>query len=157
MKRTDLQEPWTGTCVKVREHNGYDDSDWIATYYDGEKFVEALCGSTRFAFPVSATVDATPEIFELWRIECERRKEAARIEREKAEAENPTVGKRVEVVKGRKYKGLVGEIFWRGVNQFRTYYKNGYNDPDRLYNQTVGVKTEDGTKFFVPADYVAVI
>ena len=150
-------EKWTGCTVQVREYNGYDDSDFFATYWNGESFVEDLCGTTRFAFPCLADVDAAPEIIELWRAEqAIRRAAAAAIAAEK-EAANPTTGKRVRVLEGRKYKGMEGVIFWRGANKFRTYYRNGYNDPDALHNQNIGVKTDDGQKIFVPATYVVVI
>lgn len=150
-------EAWTGRTVKVREYNGYDDSDFYATYWDGEKFVEELCGTTRFAFPCSATVDATPEIMLLWKKECEKQAAIEREEMLKKMAADPTVGKRVSVVSGKKYKGLEGVVFWRGANQYRTYYRNGYNRPEDLHNQVLGIKKDDGTKFFIPATYVEVI
>lgn len=150
-------EKWTGCTVQVREYNGYDDSDFFATYWDGENFREEMCGTTRFAFPCSATIDATPEIMALWRAEqAVRRAAAAAIAAEK-EAANPTKGKRVRVLEGKKYKGLEGVIFWRGTNPFRTYCLNGYNDPAALCNQNIGIKADNGQTFFVPATYVVVI
>lgn len=146
--------PWTGCTVYVREHNGYDDSDWYCTYWNGEKFVEDLCGTTRYGFPISAHVDADEEIITLWQKELERRAEIRRIEIAERIKNDPTVGKTVVVIRGRKYKGLTGQIFWRGANQFRTYYRNGYNQPEN--NQVLGIKNGD-TKFFVPMEYVKVV
>lgn len=148
-------EAWTGMTVAVREKNGYDDSDWIATYWDGEKFVEDLCGTTRFAFPLSAHVDAPAEIMELWVIECKRRADEAKKIRLEKIANDPTVGKRVEIVKGRKHVGKIGIIYWRGYNKFKTYYKNGYNQPEN--NQILAVRTDSNEQFFVPMEYAQVI
>lgn len=148
------KHPWTGCTVYVRERNGYDDSDWYATYWNGEKFVEDLCGTTRCAFPVSASIDAPNEIMEMWEKELKRRAEIRRLEYAEKIKNDPTVGKIVVVIGGRKYKGMTGKIFWRGANKFRTYYRNGYNQPEN--NQILGIENGND-KFFIPMEYVKVI
>src|SRR5512135_3357303 len=52
-----------GAVVAVREVNGYNDSDFIATYYDEDGgFKEVEYATTRFwTYPNTAVVDATPE------------------------------------------------------------------------------------------------
>ena len=150
-------EAWTGKTVKLSERNGYDDSDFYVTYWNGEKFVEELYGTTRYSFMCEASIDAPEDIKILWRSECESRRNR-QLELEKAkEALNPTVGKRVKVIGGKKYKNIEGIIFWRGINKFKTFYKNGYSDPESLYNQVVGVKMDTSEKFFISADQVVVI
>jgi hypothetical protein len=71
----------------------------------------------------------------------------------------PKVGMRVTVVEGRKHKGKVGEIVWHGVDQFRG---RQYGSPFQqscanimgTHGFRVGVRADDGEKFFVPATYV---
>jgi hypothetical protein len=149
------KEAWHGMTVAIREENGYNDSDWIATYWDGEKFVEDLCGTTRFAFPISACIDAPENIMKLWTAERKRRADEHHRRVLEQIANDPTPGKRVEIVGGKKYKGKIGVIYWRGFNKFKTYYKNGYNQPEN--NQILAVSTDLGEQFFVPMEYARVI
>jgi len=73
----------------------------------------------------------------------------------------PNVGCRVTVVEGRKHIGKTGEVFWHGKD---AYSKSRYGSPFQnscsnivgTYGFRVGVKTEEGEKFFVPANYVKV-
>lgn len=76
-----------GKVVALRERNGYDDSDFYATYLgeDGG-FHETQYATTRgWTYPNGASVDATPEIHAAYRrhldgIERRRREESARIQ-----------------------------------------------------------------------------
>jgi ribosomal protein S4E len=61
------------------------------------------------------------------------------------EAAKPGAGKLVVVTKGRKHKGLIGEITWRGPNAFQ------HRGPDR-----VRIETKDGEVFFTSVDQVEV-
>ncbi len=57
-----------GMVVAEREMNGYDDSDFYATYWNGEKFVEEMVGTTRcWSYPCGSEVDAGPELMEKYR------------------------------------------------------------------------------------------
>src|SRR5262245_9977840 len=63
-----------GCVVALREMNGYDDSDFYATYYDAEKgtFEEVMYGTTRgWSYPNGAAVDAIPEIVALYEAHIE--------------------------------------------------------------------------------------
>lgn len=79
-----------------------------------------------------------------------------------ASAQRPSVGKSVEIVKGRKHKGKSGIVVWHGVNQFSDAFR--YCDSARLAlaeingreGYSVKVKMEDGNTFFVPAEYTLV-
>ena len=56
-----------GCVVKMREMNGYHDSDFYATYWNGEEFVETCYASTRgWTYPNGAMCDATPEVLDRW-------------------------------------------------------------------------------------------
>ncbi len=71
-----------GCVVSLREMNGYNDSDFYATYYDEatETFKQVCYGSTRgWCYPNGAAVDATEEIRALWEDEQLRRDRSYRI------------------------------------------------------------------------------
>ena len=77
-----------------------------------------------------------------------------------ASAQRPSVGKTVEIVGGRKYKGQVGVVVWHGVDKYSsTQYLSDARLALREINgregYRVAVKTATET-FFVPADYTLV-
>ena len=80
----------------------------------------------------------------------------AQIAREVA-AELPVVGKRVTIYKGRKHKGKTGVCIWRGKDQFagRQYGSDMQQAMgDAMgFRDRIGVRTDDGEKFFVPLRY----
>jgi hypothetical protein len=139
-----------GCVVELREGNHYHDSDFYATYYDMDSgaFKEVEYGTTRFwSYPNGANIDATPEIMALWEAHLKAIRDAARAREAAYIASLPTVGKTVRVVSGRKLeKGIKGKIFWHGANGFKTYYRNGYNQPNPY--ERLGIELEDGTKVF---------
>lgn len=144
-------EQFKGRVVAVVERNGYDDSDWYATYAvevdGGYEFKRALVGTTRFAWDGHLPpVDATDEVFAAYK--AQREAVWAKYDAEQAEAKAGTVdkGKRVVVVAGRKYKGKSGEVFWKGEDQYKPSYGSGFK------HYRVGVKFDDGEKGFLPAD-----
>lgn len=123
-----------GCVVNTREFNGYDDSDFYATYYDAEagEFREVMYATTRgWTYPCHATIDATPEVLELWKAERARRAEVAR----KLEAERlerlPSKGRRVRILpnkgKAKIYAGREAVVFWfeEQRSQFGTWSR-GY-------------------------------
>ena len=62
-KKYDLsKECFKGCVLALREHNGFDDSDYYALVYDKENdsFYEVEYATTRFACSSYAVVDATP-------------------------------------------------------------------------------------------------
>jgi len=148
-------------CVRDREANHYNDSDFYMTVFDEEKdcFKEIEYATTRaWTYPaMGSNVDATDELKERYaKVQAAIAAHYKKL-REEAEAKRPAKGKRVRVVKGRKHVGKEGKVFWQGANQFRTYYKNGYNKPSDDCNQRLGIQQDDGTKFFVPFQYAEVI
>lgn len=156
-----LYDTHTGLCVAEREKNGYNDSDFYMTVYvpESDSFQEICFASTRgWTYPCLASrVDAPPDIMVKYEKHLDECREARRRFFERQAAKNPTVGKTVRVIRGRKHKNKEGRIFWRGANQFRTYYHNGYNRPESLHNQRIGIETAKGERFFINADYVEVI
>jgi hypothetical protein len=59
-----------GTTIRLREMNGYDDSDFYALYYDATKgtFEEYMYATTRgWSYTACAVVDATPEVLALYK------------------------------------------------------------------------------------------
>lgn len=155
-----MKTSFVGCVVNLREMNGYDDSDFYATVWDADqqRFREIEYGTTRFwTYPNHANIDGTPEVMERYKAHLEAVRQYGNESLHQIEIADPTVGKTVDVIGGRKHKGKTGRIFWRGANQFRTYYRNGYNRPDAMSNQRLGIETESGEKFFIPAEQVKVI
>ena len=155
-----LKEYHKGLVVDLKERNWHDDSDFIAVIWDAEKKApfEIEYATTRaWTYANGAQVDASPEVMAEYQAHLARLAEASRKAAEEARMKDPVQGKRVKVVGGRKHLGKEGVIFWRGVNQFRTYYRNGYNRPEAPHNQRVGILMESGEKFFVPLPQVEVI
>ena len=141
-----------GAVVSMREMNGYDDSDFYATYFNAEsgEFEEVCYASTRgWTYPCNAVVDATPEIKEAYAAYVEAKEEADRVKREAILAAVPTVGKKVEIViskgKNKGLNGKVGEVFWYGQNKFARYV-----------DYRVGVLV-DGIKVFLSTNNVNVL
>jgi len=153
-----LYDTHTGLCVAQREMNGYNDSDFYMTVYEPEtdSFKEICFATTRaWSYPCFASkVDAPPEIMQKYEQHLREIQEQKCRLIEKQLADDPSKDKMVEVIRGRKHKGKVGLVFWRGVNKF----KSRYCDKNLLSNQVVGIEqVNTGQRFFVPADYVKVI
>jgi hypothetical protein len=135
---------YAGRILANREYNGYNDSDFSALV-EAEpgvfKWVEFA--STRGYCPWghTAPLDATDDVLD--RYEEAQRANAERLSGELRDIERREchIGSRVRVVGGRKYKGLEGTVFWRGVDRYRnnkmfTYYR-------------IGIDTDNG-RIFVP-------
>lgn len=151
ISKGQFEVTYEGLVLKTYERNGRDDSDFLAIVWDLEsnRPMHIEYATTRaWTYNNSAIVDATPEIqakYEAWRKECE---ELNRIKQAALDAADPKVGKELVVTGGKKHNGKSGRCFWRGANGFRTYYKNGYNQPDQAHNQRVGIETAEGEKFY---------
>jgi hypothetical protein len=135
-----------GCVVELRERNGYDDSDFLATYWNARegKFVEECYASTRgWSYPSGASVDATPEVKELWKAKKDADYERARLEWEAQEARRVSKGKPVRVVSGRKVvPGTVGECIWVG---------------DGAYGKRVGIRDAAGKVHWTAVSNVEVV
>lgn len=151
-----LKEFAKGCVVSLREMNGYDDSDFYATYWDEESgtFKETCYASTRgWTYPCGASIDASPELVEKY---LEYREGLTRdyyAARKAVEDAKPKAGKRVKVARAVRGKaalkgGETGTVFWYGVDSFSSKYNPGYR---------VGVELDEGRKVFVSAGAVEVI
>jgi hypothetical protein len=146
-----LYDTHIGVCIHDREHNGYDDSDFYMLVWNEEKqYAEEICfASTRgWAYPCYASKpDATKEVmdkYNAWKIARNKAKEDSIKDKE---LHTPNVGKMVKIIGGRKYKNLIGKVFYVGKNKF------GYSNRNNL---VIGVES-DSKKFFVPIEYGEVI
>lgn len=121
---------YEGAVLDTFERNGYDDSDFFAIVWDGEKVTSVEYATTRgWTYPNTATVDATDEVrakaTDWFRARAREREE--RLDR--AAAETPAVGKKVRVTKARtrgKAPIAAGTEGWvaaivPGVRSGRTY------------------------------------
>jgi|SRR5580698_1161983 hypothetical protein len=128
-------ETHIGFCIKEREANGYDDSDFYMTVWNPEthKPEEIEFASTRgWSYPCLAShVDATPEVMAEYRAYMLEREREAREARAAAEAAKPGRGKVLTVVRGRKVpRGTTGVCIWVGNGRF---------------GERVGIKDAEGT------------
>jgi hypothetical protein len=149
-----------GLCVSDREMNGYNDSDWYMLVFDPEteSFHEICFASTRgWTYPAyGSKPDATPEVMAKYAAHLATLAKAAQEAHERIADVTPEVGKRVEVIKGRKVpKGTTGLVFWKGAGT--KYSPNfGYSKhlivPDRL-----GIRDANGTAHWTSAANVMVI
>lgn len=81
-----------------------------------------------------------------------------------ASKECPSKGKRVEITRGRKHFGKVGEVFWHGIDKYSPagrYDGNAFQATMRVargrYGFRIGVLTDEGERFFCPADYAKIL
>jgi hypothetical protein len=136
-----------GLCIREREANGYNDSDFYMLVWDEQENrpKEIEFASTRgWSYPcLSSRVDATPEVLAKW-MEWERVKaEDYRANRIAEEAKRPARGKMLKVFKGRKVPvGTTGECFWIGESR---------------WGKRVGIKDAAGTVHWTAIDNVAVV
>jgi hypothetical protein len=114
-----MQTSHVGLVLSLREMNGYDDSDFYALVWNGEKGAteEIMYASTRgWTYPNGATIDATPEVRAAYDAYVESNRVAAEARRAAKQAATPERGKILRVVKGRKVpRGLTGECIWIGT------------------------------------------
>lgn len=142
-----LYESHAGLCIKEREVNGYDDSDFYMTVWNPEKNEpESICfASTRgWTYPcLGSFVDASPDVmakYRAWEIEGERKAREAKL---KAREKTPERGKTLKVVKGRKVPiGTTGTCIWTGFGKF---------------GERVGIKDDSGTVHWTAMSNVEVM
>jgi len=145
------------------ERNGYNDSDFFAIWFDDAtgELGQTEIGSTRYAggagYEGISTAPASSVI-----LERARKALAALILSQITAAEKSDVlepesvpfGTTLRILKDSSprskstYKtGEIGEVFYSKA--FGTFYRKGYNTPDRK-NTRVGLRRLDGTTVFVP-------
>jgi hypothetical protein len=149
-----------GLVLSMREANGYDDSDFYATFWNDEKGApeSIMYASTRgWTYPNGASVDATDEVKAKYAAYSAKLAAERKAEREAAEAAMPAKGKKAKTVRNVKGKhaieaGVTGTIFWVGEDRFAKSYSAFA--PKKL---RVGFEAADGRKVFIAGDAVEVI
>jgi hypothetical protein len=155
---------YEGAVLGLRERNGYHDSDFYAMVWNGEAIRSVEYATTRFGGGGTARVDATAETVEAARAYVAKLLASRYTEAERRRLDEPvslSKGERVRFLKkvtftdkkrgGAKVTANAGEtgvVIWAG--HFGTFYRNGYNRPDRS-NLRVGVKLDDGRVVFCGA------
>ena len=117
-----IEELFKGCVLDIWEENGHEDSDFVALIWDEEKREprKAMYASTRgWSYANSAVIDATPEVQEKAYAWIEKRWLYWLKTQEERKANQPTQGKLVRVVAGRKIPlGTEGLITWAGKTRF---------------------------------------
>ena len=81
----------------------------------------------------------------------------------RASAQRPSVGKTVQVDKGRKHKGKIGQVIRHQIDKFQDAYRYGneashhMRDITGRYGWCCLIQCNDGTTFWVKADYLTCI
>lgn len=140
----EITKSYEGAVLATRERNGYDDSDFYAFVWTGEKIESVEYATTRgWTYRNFATVDATPEVVEaatayLAGLIFSRMREAAL-----AAAKKPEKGRTVKIVRGRKIPlGTVGTVVWEGpAREFGPRYRW---ERQRPAPRRIGFKPEGG-------------
>lgn len=165
-----------GRVLSTYEHNMRDDSDFYAVVWNPEKQEpeRVMYATTRgWSYPCNATVDATPEVLAQFAAYQERAKAAEQRRIDAWKAREPTKGKRVRVIAGRKLpKGTEGTVFWFGnQREFGSMPRGGYKAHSRdmrdyarslhigdpRTGKRVGIILADGSKAFLNATNVEVL
>jgi len=146
-----MLETFKGAVLASWEENGYDDSDFMASVWDGEKIKIVTYASTRgWTYLNGCVIDATLEVREAAAKYQNDRLRAVQVSAMNASERVASVGKTVKVTKGRKVpKGVIGEVFWVGADK---YAGNHYGTQHR-----VGITTETGEKHFTAMSNVEVL
>jgi len=134
----ETKETYTERVLEVYEDNGYNDSDFYAVVWDDEQncLLHKQYATTRFySEGYGAKVDATPEIIEKAKAEKTKYFLKFAIESDIENAKSIKIGKRVEVTRGRKNRGVIGEVFWVGRPEKFSYHSKEYH--------TIGIKLND--------------
>lgn len=81
-----------------------------------------------------------------------------------AYADSPRIGRRVRIIDGRKHLGKTGVVVWHGPDRYSdagrydaSWMSAAMREASGVYGYRIGVQTDDGSRFFVPADYAEVL
>lgn len=152
-RAVEFATTYEGAVFATRERNYYDDSDFYAVVWNGERITEVEYATTRFpTYDNSATVDATPEVkaaADEWLVEWGFK---ALRNQDADEALTVTVGREVRVnrtVRTRQAAGTVTEgtegVALRRAVGHAAPYSNGYGrDTNRVL-----VRTTDGREVWL--------
>ena len=145
----DPQQSHAGAVLDTYEHNGYDDSDFFAVIWDGERVSAREYASTRgWTYHNGASVDATAQVQAAALAWYRRRLVPHLLEIEQAGTTAPRVGRHVRSLTRRgKNVGITGEVRWIGPDR---YARDG--------GERVGIAIPgEDTLRFLPARSVAVL
>ena len=134
----ETKETYVGRVLETYEENGYNDSDFYAVVWDDEtnSLIHKQFATTRFySNGYGAKIDATPEIIEKATAERKTRFLKSAIEKDEETAKTVAKGKMVEINRGRKNRGIIGEVFWVGNPEKFSYYAKEH--------RSVGIKLDD--------------
>lgn len=134
----ETKETYVGRVLETYEENGYNDSDFYAIVWDDEtnSLIHKQFATTRFySNGYGAKIDATPEIIEKATAERKARFLKSAIEADEEKAKTVAKGKMVEINRGRKNRGVIGEVFWVGNPEKFSYYAKEH--------RSVGIKLDD--------------
>ena len=134
----ETKETYVGRVLETYEENGYNDSDFYAIVWDDEtnSLIHKQFATTRFySNGYGAKIDATPEIIEKATAERKARFLKSAIEADEEKAKSIAKGKMVEINRGRKNRGIIGEVFWVGNPDKFSYYAKEH--------RSVGIKLDD--------------
>jgi hypothetical protein len=134
----ETKETYVGRVLETYEENGYNDSDFYAIVWDDEtnSLIHKQFATTRFySNGYGATIDATPEIIEKATAERKNRFLKSAIEADEETAKTVAKGKMVEINRGRKNRGIIGEVFWVGNPDKFSYYAKEH--------RSIGIKLDD--------------
>lgn len=134
----ETKETYVGRVLETYEENGYNDSDFYAIVWDDEtnSLIHKQFATTRFySNGYGAKIDATPEIIEKATAERKTRFLKSAIEADEETAKTVAKGKMVEINRGRKNRGIIGEVFWVGNPDKFSYYAKEH--------RSVGIKLDD--------------
>lgn len=145
----DPQQSHAGMVLETYQHNGYDDSDFFAVVWDGERVSAREYASTRsWTYHNGASVDATSQVQAAALDWYRHRLVPHLIETAQARATAPRVGRQVRSLTQRgKNVGIVGEVRWIGPDRY-----------DRDGGERVGIQIDGEDRLrFLPARSVAVL
>jgi hypothetical protein len=147
--------------VQVHEYNMPDYSLWSSVVYRPSVNAFGIVKDGEWPYVGAPSVNAPAEVQEAFSEYHKAMEEISNARQRMARNHTPEKGKLVEVEQGprkRKNAGFRGRVFWKGVNQFRQIYRNGYNSADDPKLQVLGIMNEDtGEKRFVPCTQCVVI
>jgi hypothetical protein len=132
-----LLEGTEGKVLSLREKNGYHDSDFYATYWciETNKPISVEYATTRAYSLGKAFIDATDDILTLYKAYQDEKEKVAEMWRNEYNTTKKLLeivkGSSVNIIRGRKYKGIVGEVIWVGKCNFTNKTKYGVSISDK--------------------------